>query len=250
MKKNENEKKAASKIVALTAAAGMLISSAFSSPAELLKQEDSAIPPPPAAVVEYAAPDASPDDDGDDVLEPEEESEEKLSFRARLRRRILRMPQAVRAVIGVPLWGVGWGITSLLSLIWTGLLSPAFGVILKWIVAAALLFLAVILTVKAVFPDIPLKKLINKRNFLTVFIGMAVLAAADTVLGIALPDKEYVSLVVKSVGSLGVMAVAVVPAILSENKKRRMESVESPAEEIAQEHDYRAEVLAIADSVK
>ena len=249
MKKSENEKKAASKIVALTAAAGMLISSAFSSPAELLKQEDSAIPPPPAAVVEYAAPDVG-DDDGDDALEPEEESEEKLSFRARLRRRILRMPQAVRAVIGVPLWGIGWGITSLLSLIWTGLLSPAFGVILKWIVAAALLFLAVILTVKAVFPDIPLKKLVNKRNFLTVFIGMAVLAAADTVLGIALPDKEYVSLIVKSVGSLGVMAIAVVPAILSENKKRSEEIIESPAKEIAQERNYRAEVLAIADSVK
>lgn len=250
MKKSENEKKAASKIVALTAAAGMLISSAFSSPAELLKQEDSAIPPPPAAVVEYAAPDASPDDDGDNALEPEEETEEKLSFRARLRRRILRMPQAVRAVIGVPLWGIGWGITNLLSLIWTGLLSPAFGVILKWIVAAALLFLAVILTVKAVFPDIPLKKLVNKRNFLTVFIGMAVLAAADTVLGIALPDKEYVSLIVKSVGSLGVMAIAVVPAILSENKKRSEEIIESPVEEIAQERNYRAEVLAIADSVK
>lgn len=250
MKKSENEKKAASKIVALTAAAGMLISSAFSSPAELLKQEDSAIPPPPAAVVEYAAPDASPDDDGDNALEPEEETEEKLSFRARLRRRILRMPQAVRAVIGVPLWGIGWGITNLLSLIWTGLLSPAFGVILKWIVAAALLFLAVILTVKAVFPDIPLKKLVNKRNFLTVFIGMAVLAAADTVLGIALPDKEYVSLIVKSVGSLGVMAIAVVPAILSKNKKRSEEIIESPVEEIAQERNYRAEVLAIADSVK
>lgn len=250
MKKSENEKKAASKIVALTAAAGMLISSAFSSPAELLKQEDSAIPPPPAAVVEYAAPDASPDDDGDNALEPEEETEEKLSFRARLRRRILRMPQAVRAVIGVPLWGIGWGITNLLSLIWTGLLSPAFGVILKWIVAAALLFLAVILTVKAVFPDIPLKKLVNKRNFLTVFIGMAVLAAADTVLGIALPDKEYVSLIVKSVGSLGVMAIAVVPAILSKNKKRSEEIIESPAKEIAQERNYRAEVLAIADSVK
>ena len=104
-----------------------------------------------------------------------------------------------------------------------------------------------ILTVKAVFPDIPLKKLLNKRNFLTVFIGMGVLAVADTVLGIAIPDKEYLSLIVKSVGSLGIMAAAVVPAILSENKARKA----SPSVETDEpERDYRKEILELADSVK
>lgn len=247
MKRSDNEKKAASKAVAVAAAAGMLVSSAFSSPADLLQDDDDAALAPPPAIVEYVTADTGPDGDDDDASQPDEETEEKLSFRGRVRRRILRMPLAVRAIIGVPLWGIGWGITSLLSLIWTGLLSPVFATVLKWIVAAALLFLAVILTVKAVFPDIPLKKLLNKRNFLTVFIGMGVLAAADTVLGIAIPDKEYVSLIVKAVGSLGIMAAAVVPAVVSENRVRKA----APEEEIEEEpRDYRKEILELADSVK
>lgn len=247
MKRSDNEKKAASKAVAVAAAAGMLVSSAFSSPADLLQDDDDAALAPPPAIVEYVTADTGPDGDDDDASQPDEETEEKISFRGRVRRRILRMPLAVRAIIGVPLWGIGWGITSLLSLIWTGLLSPVFATVLKWIVAAALLFLAVILTVKAVFPDIPLKKLLNKRNFLTVFIGMGVLAAADTVLGIAIPDKEYVSLIVKAVGSLGIMAAAVVPAVVSENRVRKA----APEEEIEEEpRDYRKEILELADSVK
>lgn len=243
--KNERENKAAQKAVALVAAAGMLIGNLFSSPAELLQKDEGTIPPPPAAIVEYAAPDASPDDDGD-ASTPDEEGEEKLSFRGRLRRRILRLPLTVRALVGVPLWGIGWGITSLLSLLWSAILSPVFAVVLKWIFAAALLLLAVMLTVKAVFPDIPLKKLLTKRNFLTVFIGMGALAAADTVLGIAIPDKEYVSLIVKAVGSIGVMALAVVPAILGENKARNA----AATEETEEERDYRKEILEFADSVK
>ena len=248
MSKKDNEKKVASKAVAVAAAAGMLVSSAFSSPSELLQDNEDAVLAPPAAVVEYVLPDATPDDD-DGAMAPDDENEEKLSFRAKLRRRILRIPLAVRAVIGVPLWGIGWGITSLLSLVWTGVLSPAFAVILKWIVAAALLLLAVMLTVKAVFPDIPLKKLINKRNFLTVFIGMGALGAVDTVLCHLIPDKGYISLAVKVIGSLGIMAAAVVPAIISENKRRREDCVEAPEEEV-EEWDYRKDILELADSVK
>lgn len=249
MKNNESEKKKASKAVALITAAGMLIGNLFSSPAELLQDNEDAALIPPAAVVEYAAPDTGPDDDGD-ASTPDDESEEKLSFRGKMRRRILRLPQFVRALVGVPLWGIGWGITSLLSLLWSAILSPVFAAVLKWVFAAALLLLAVMLTVKAVFPDIPLKKLLNKRNFLTVFIGMGVLAAADTVLGIAIPDKEFVSVIVKAVGSLGVMALAVVPAIHSENKAREAASVEEAEDEAEEAYDYRKEILELADSVK
>lgn len=250
MNKKDNEKKAAKKAVALAAATGMLVSSAFSSPAELLKDDEEAALAPPAAVIEYNVPDVDPDDDGGDASQPDEETEEKLSFRARLRRRILRMPQAVRAVIGVPLWGIGWGITSLLNLVWSGVLSPAFAIILKWVVAAALLLLAVVLTVKAVFPDIPLKKLLTKRNFLTVFIGMGVLGVTDTVLCHLIPDKGYISLTVKIVGSLAIMAAAVVPAIISENKHRAEEEIEPDEEEIEEKWDYRKEILELADSAK
>ena len=250
MSKKENEKKAAKKAVALTAAAGMLVSSAFSSPADLLQDNEDAALAPPAAVVEYVVADEGPDGGDDDASLSEEETEEKLSLRGKIRRRILSTPQFVRAVIGVPLWGIGWGITSLLSLIWTGVLSPAFAVVLKWVVAAALLLLVVALTLKAVFPDIPLKKLINKKNFLTVFIGMGVLGTLDTVLCHLIPDKGYITLAVKIVGSLGILAAAVVPAIISENKRREEEFVEDFEEEAEEELDYRKEILQLADSVK
>lgn len=248
MSKKDIEKKVASKAVAVAAAAGMLVSSAFSSPADLLQDEDDAALTPPAAVVEYVTADTGPDDD--DASTAEEENEEKLSLRGKIRRRILRMPQAVRAIIGVPLWGIGWGITSLLSLLWSAVLSPVFAVVLKWVVAAALLLLVVALTLKAVFPDIPLKKLLNKRNFLTVFIGMGVLGATDTVLCHLIPDKGYISLAVKIIGSLCIMAAAVVPAIISENKRRADECAEAPEEEPDADWDYRKEILELADSVK
>lgn len=248
MSKKDIEKKVASKAVAVAAAAGMLVSSAFSSPADLLQDDDDAALTPPAAVVEYVSSDTGPDDD--DASATEEESEEKLSLRGKIRRRILRMPQAVRAIIGVPLWGIGWGITSLLSLLWSAVLSPVFAVVLKWVVAAALLLLVVALTLKAVFPDIPLKKLINKKNFLTVFIGMGVLGGLDTVLCHLIPDKGYISLAVKIIGSLGIMAAAVVPAIISENKRRKDECAEAPEEKPDADWDYRKEILELADSVK
>lgn len=250
MSKKDNEKKLASSAVAIAAAAGMLVSSAFSSPSELLGQDEDSALAPPAATVEYIVADVGPDDDGGDASEPDEETEEKLSFRSRLRRRILRMPQAVRAVIGVPLWGIGWGITSLLSLAWSGILSPALAVVLKWVLAAALLLLVVALTLKAVFPDIPLKKLLTKRNFLTVFLGMGALGVIDTVLCHLIPDKGFITLSVKLVGSLGILAAAVVPTIISENRRHDEKCAEAPEEEAEEEWDYREEILKLADSVK
>lgn len=246
---DEKKKKAEASAVAVAAAAGILVNGMFASPAELTKKADTA-PPPPAAVIEYVLPDADPDDGDDGVAETDEEKKDKLSLSARLRRRILMLPQLVRAVIGVPLWGIGWAVSGLLSLIWTGLVSPVAGVILKWAVAALLILLAAAVTLKLVFPDAKLKKFINKRNVLTVGAGMAVLAAADAILSIAMPDKKLISTVIKLVGSLAVMAAAVVPSILKENSRRHEESCDKPEETVPEEKDYRTEILELVDSVK
>lgn len=243
MKTKDTEKKAASAAVAAAAAAGMLLNGLFSSPAELAGRDETA-PPPPAPVIEYVLADAEPDD-GDDAAAPDEEKEKRDSFRSRLRRKILTMPQSIRAVIGVPLWGIGWVLTRLLSSLWAGLLSPALGGILPWVAAALLLMAAVVLTLKTVFPDLPLKKLLNKRNFLTVFLGMAALTVADLLLGYFIPDRDGIRVLVKLCGSLAVMAAAVIPAILAENARRRERSIP-----VDSEAAFREKVLALADSAK
>lgn len=251
MNEKDKNKKAASAAVAVAASVGMLLSGLFSSPADLARREETA-PPPPAPVVEYVMPDIDPDDDDDDggLTGIDDEDEEKQgSFRARFRRRILRVPQPVRAVIGVPLWCVGWALTGLLSLLWAGLVSPVMGVVLRWAVAALLILLAVVLTLKAVFPDLPLKKLLSKRNILTVFIGMTVLGIADAVVSRAVPGKEFLPLLIRLGGSLAVMAAAVIPSVIEEIARRREDETEPP-EMQAKEQDYRAKVLELADSVK
>lgn len=251
MNTEEKKKKAEASAVAVATAAGILVNGMFASPADLTKKDETAPPPPPAAVVEYVLPDTGPDGDDDDgTVDTDEEKKEHLSFSARMRRRIMTLPQSVRVVIGVPLWGIGWAITGLLSLIWTGLVSPAAGVILKWAAAALLILLAAVLTLKAVFPDVPIKKFINKRNILIVLIGMAALAAADAVLGIAMPDRRGLSAIVRLVGSLAVMAATVIPSVIKENARVHEESIEKPEEPVAVEKDYRAEVLELVDSIK
>lgn len=254
MKTDEKGKKTTAAAVSVIAAAGVLVNSMFASPAELTKRDET-VPPPPAAVVDYILPDTDPDDDGDDsAVDTDEEKKGRLSFSARMRRRIMAMPQGVRAVIGVPLWGIGWVITGLLSMIWTGVISPALGTVLTWAAAALLVLAAAVTAIKAVFPDMPIKKILNKRNILTVLIGMTLLGAADTVITLVLPDKRYIPLIVKLAGSLAVMASAVIPSIIAENARRREDSIElaEKAEELQpeKERDYRAEVLELVDSIK
>ena len=80
-------------------------------------------------------------------------------------------------------------------------LTPVGGTILSWILAAAMVLGVFCLTAKAMFPDIPLKKLLRPRHFLLILGGMAVLGIADAVLPYFWSDYPALGRLLRMLGS-------------------------------------------------
>ena len=164
MEKKNWKKKAAVGVICAATGAGVLVNSAIDTPNDLL-QDDAA-----AVIIE-----AQTDDD----MAAADDEERKGSP---LRRWLLSLPLGVRVLIGVPLWALGWCITELLALLWQAALTPLGSTILSWLLTAALALGAFAVTAKAIFPDIPLKKILRPRNILIVVGGTLLFGVLDTVL--------------------------------------------------------------------
>ena len=178
------KRKAAVGATCAAVAGGILVGGTFDSPADLLN-DDGGI-----------TISAQADDDG--AADSDEERRVKGSP---LRRWILRLPIGVRACVCVPLWCIGWALTALAGLLYQAALTPVGGTILSWILAAAMVLGVFCLTAKAMFPDIPLKKLLRPRHFLLILGGMAILGIADTVLPYFWTDYPALSRLVRMLGS-------------------------------------------------
>ena len=256
--------KGAAATAATIAAAGLLVGGSFEAPADILKDEDAALAPPP--IVETLNAEVEPDGDGAEGEDAaaEEDKQRKKGLRARTRDLVLRMPLALRACVAVPLWGVGWVLLSLLSLLWAGVLSPVGGAIAKWVVIALMLLAAIALTVKTAFPKTPLKKIFNKYTLLWVLGGSTLFCLADVVLQRLYPDAPRLFDIARLVASAALLAGALVPILKHEKKKREKEKqaedeARAAAEAAALEAEIETpeqaqarverEILELADSV-
>ena len=173
-KKKEWKRKAAVGVVAAAASASVLVGGAFDSPADLLSadgDDDNGSPTP--VVHTLAAQTADLVDDASGNASDDEDEERRQRFPA-VRRWMLSLPVGVRALIGVPLWAAGWAITAGLSLLWNAALAPIGGRILAWVLAAIAAVLVFALTARALFPNVPWKKILRPRNILLVVIGSPV----------------------------------------------------------------------------
>ena len=241
-KENEQEKKrkkrhrqAAATAVAAVTSAGVVMGGMFASPDDLLNGgggDDGAI-----SVTDTYSPDAgaSGDDLDDDAdVGDSEEDTRRRGVCARFRQWVWRLPYGVRALVGVPLWALGWLIITGATALWSGVLSPAFGTILGWIVTAAVLLGALALTGKALFPDLPLKKIVNKRNFLALLLGTLVLAVADNVVPLFWDGYAKIALAVRAVGSAGLLG-GVTAVFAKRERRRRKRLAEKAARKEAEE---------------
>ena len=95
----DKKKAAAAAAVAVAAAAGMVTGTVFDNPTDLMQE--------PAAVV-------SAQGEDDDCTAPEERQKGPS---ARIREWVLSLPAAVRMLVGVPLWCLGWVLRTGLSII-------------------------------------------------------------------------------------------------------------------------------------
>ena len=248
--------KAAASAVAAVTAAGVMVGGAFSSPQEIL--EDS-----PEVIVQSVALDtqtaADADGGGADAGEEETtgEEEEKRGVRASVRKLVRSAPVGVRALVVLPLWALGTLAMLLANSMWSAVLSPTLCVILSWLGMAVLAVLLYTLAVKTVFPDMPLKKILNKRSLLTILSLCLLFGAADAVLPLFWEDYEKLSRILKVVGSLVCTGVPVAFFLRRQMRRAARETVEAepvetpaPAPTLAErEASARALVTQLADSV-
>ena len=247
-KKSKWKKKAAVGVVAAAASASVLVGGAFDSPADLLADDSDNGSVPTPVVHTLAATTADLTDSGDTGAADDEEDQRRQRF-PQLRRWILGLPIGVRALVGVPLWAIGWAIISGLGLLWTAALSPLGSKILAWVLTAVAAVLVFALTAKAIFPNAPWKKILRPRNILLVVVGIAVLGATDTLLGIFWKDYPPIGQVARLIGG----ALMITSACLASRKLLRhwkpepapVKAEEAPVPQLTVEE----QAMALADSV-
>lgn len=227
--------------VALLASAGVLVGGLFSSPAALLDDA-------PTPIVAYADDDDLDEDDAENETGASgEEETESVGLRARMRQRILQLPLIVRLLVILPLWALGWGILTLASALWGAVLSPVLGKALAWLLLLAALLGAFALAGKTLFPDLPLKKILNKRSILGLVIGAALLGVADYVVPLFWAGYSRVEAIARAAGILLVFGTATVSFAVREQRRRNAAPEHAPEPEL--QPLSRRQVLELADSV-
>ena len=186
-KKKKIKKKMIGGAAATSLGLGVLLAGLFQSPEELTKKNTETIRQQEAPIVMMVDLDQDDNDEADDGEETQDE--EKKTIFSRIKKKILQLPAVIRALIGVPLWAVGWVAIHFLSLAWSNVLSPVLGIVLKWVLIALVLLAVFAISMKCAFPKMPLKKILRPRNILYILGGTAVLGIADQV--VPLFWKDY-----------------------------------------------------------
>lgn len=246
-KKKDIKKKAIKAGVAVVTSASVLVGGLFSSPDALLAPEQDLNP--------VAISQNDNDQDGDEEDEESEEEEEEIESEAigllaKLRLKLLQLPLAVRVFVLVPLWAIGFTIWTVAGGLWTTLLGPIAGKAVSWLFLLAALLGAVALGMKAVFPDLPLKKIVNKKSILGLVLGGLALGVADLTVPMFWDGYEALAHVLKASGMAAILGSVSFALIKRTLKKKKAEAVpaEGPAEEPTSDWTD-AQILALADSV-
>ena len=215
-KKLNMDKKLVKGAVSLATAGAVLIGGLFNAPSDILTDEQIAAP---TAIVEMI--DTDPGDDGGGDEDIGEETEEKRGIRAKLRKFFLRQPVMIRLLFVLPAWLMGWGIIAAVSALSDVFMVPVLGAVLKWLLITALTFGCILLAVKALYPDLPLKQLLTKKNIFLFFAAGALLGVVGAVIGLVWPEKRYISALVDSGAAAAMLAVFGIKAkILSPGKDK------------------------------
>ena len=223
----KNKRRATATAVAAVTSAGVMVGGAFPAPQELLRGDEGEVPAPITEMLPADGLTADSADDVDEELEDEDEERRRSSPGSRVRAWVLALPLAVRAGVGVPLWCIGWLVLTGLSALWTGLLSPALGTVLGWAATALVVLSAFALTAKAVFPDVPLKKIVNKRSFFGVLAGTAAMALANAVLPLFFDGYDRVAKIFHAAATAGLLGAVTALYVRREKKRRTKLAAES-----------------------
>ena len=190
---------------ALLVALSLLTSAAFNAPADILDEHpDTHVSNPPIVmdIDEYVNTDVDDDDDAD------EQKSSKLGVMARFRQAVLSLPSPVRLLIITPLWLIGTGLMTLITSVWNTLFaSPLGAFIASFAMGFAILTGLFAVTAKTLFPDVPLRDILTKRNVLILAVGAVILSGLDAAMPLFWEKFPAVSFLVKLVFGAGVISV-------------------------------------------
>ncbi len=250
-KEPNKKKRAAAAAVAVVTSASMVVGGVFQSPADLLEEQNLT----PQVILADDEDLTGGGDDGDDSSAAAvEEEKERSGMRAAVRQRVQRVPYALRLLVILPLWCLGWLLLTGTSALWTALLSPVLGKALAWLLLMGALLGAFLLAGKTIFPDLPWKKILNRRSMLGLILGSVALGVADIVVPLFWAEYTQVENLVRAVGVLLVFGTVTLLFARREIRRRR-ELAEQNRDSAPEEAPpappimSRREILALADSV-
>ena len=239
------KRRRAAAAVALATSASVVVGGLFQSPAALL---DDSNPVPAVAWTESEDPGSEDDGDSSAETQVQLQNEEESGVRAVVRQRILQLPYAVRLLVVLPLWCLGWLILTGATALWSAVLTPVLGKVLGWVCLLGALLGAFLLAAKTIFPDLPIRKILNKRSVLGLVIGAVVLALADICIPLFWADYTRIESIVRAGGILLVLGTVTLSFARRERKRRRGRAEATPEMPVPSGVSRR-QVLAMADSV-
>ena len=261
-REHKRKRRVAAGAVALLASGGLIVGGLFNSPAALLDEQDMT---PPVILADddgeddLDGPGGEGDEDSADEEEEQETEEAAEEEGSGLRRRIQQLPYAVRLLVILPLWCIGWLLLTGAAALWTAVLSPVLGKALGWLLLIGALLGALLLAGKTLFPDLPVKKILNRRNVLGVVVGSLLLGVLDLVLPLFWDGYVKIESIVRGSGILLIFGAVTLRFAARERKRRRAlaaaeaEQKEEMEEEEPEEEEprplTREEILALADTV-
>lgn len=149
-------------VIASVAGIGILLASAFNSPEEVINDDLN---------------------ENKVIVKSEIKNKQKQSF-------VDRIPLFLRAIIGVPLWILGNLLIKLIDKLAKLTLMPFLKFLLMWFLLFLVILLIIVLCIKILFPEIPFRKIINKKLIINVAIGTFIISVVNIVM--PLIWKEYV----------------------------------------------------------
>ena len=222
----KKRKAAAAAAVTVAAVAGVVTGTAFDSPVDLV--------PEIAVTAEQQA-------DDDDAAA----TEQRKGPAARVRQWVQGLPAAVRMLVAVPLWCFGWVLMSAASLLWAGA-TPWLARLLSWGCLALLLMAVFACSVKAAFPEVPLRKILRPGNVLFLLLASAVLCAADLALPTLWKDYNAVSRTVWRIGAAALLAFLCCTELKHQAKRTVRKQQTAP---VSKRSAVELEAMRLADTV-
>ena len=253
-KKKKSNPLTTSAVAAMTAA-GVMVGGAMSSPEDAMNDEPDAIVQTIAVTPQIQADAGGGDSDAEEAVIVEEEKK-KRGKASTVREALAEAPFSQRVRIAVPLWIIGTVAIAFLSSLWMSVLPPLAAAALSWVFTLVMAVLVFVMAAKTVFPDMPLKKILNKRTFLGIGILCLIFGVADAALPFFWDDYTKLSRLLKVLGSFTCTGVPLVYFMRRHKQTEptvtvEAEPVEPPPEPTMEEKEAAARALVeeLADSV-